>query len=309
MGMKGSAWVWMSGVVLGGVTLGIMILAVRHHDAITQVPITVKTTPVPVVHPDPFKNIPLTAESAIVVDLSNGQTIFSQKPDEQLPLASLTKLLTLYAATTVLKPNAPVVVTDTAVAQDGDTGLKAGETFTFMNLAKLSLVASSNDGAEAIAEAAETEQSSDVIQLLAGAVQGAHLSDTYALNGTGLDENLQLSGAYGTARDITKLAEAFLTKAPEIAHATTYIQATVADTNGEVHIVKNTNHGVTALPSPLLSKTGYTDLAGGNLVVVFDVGIGHPIAIAVLGSTHDDRFTDVTRLTNATLAHFAYANL
>jgi D-alanyl-D-alanine carboxypeptidase len=59
------------------------------------------------------------------------------------------------------------------------------------------------------------------------------------------------------------------------------------------------------MPGLLLSKTGYTDLAGGNLVIVFDVGIGHPVAIVVLGSTRDARFTDVEKLMHATLSHFA----
>ncbi|MCX6789964.1 MAG: hypothetical protein NTV60_00350, partial [Candidatus Kaiserbacteria bacterium] len=55
----------------------------------------------------------------------------------------------------------------------------------------------------------------------------------------------------------------------------------------------------------LLSKTGYTELAGGNLALVFDAGIEHPIAVVVLGSSKEARFTDGTALINATLAHFA----
>jgi D-alanyl-D-alanine carboxypeptidase len=55
----------------------------------------------------------------------------------------------------------------------------------------------------------------------------------------------------------------------------------------------------------MMSKTGYTDLAGGNLAVVFDAGIGHPVAVVVLGSTKEERFTDVQRLVRATSAQFA----
>lgn len=297
------------GILIGtSVLTAIIVLRLHQPSKVTVVPFAPRPVVIHVVHPDPYVNMPLAATSAIVVDLTNGQTLFSQKSDQQLPLASLTKLLTLYGASGYLKASSPVVITDTAMAQEGDTGLSIGETFSFANLAKLTLVASSNDGAEAIAEAAEKSQSTDLIQLLASAVQRAHLSQTYALNGTGLDENLQLSGAYGTARDITKLAKELLIKEPDISRATTKKEARVADASGRIHIVQNTNQRVTALPGPLLSKTGYTDLAGGNLVVVFDVAIGHPIAIVVLGSTHNDRFTDVDRLTKATLAHFAYTD-
>jgi D-alanyl-D-alanine carboxypeptidase len=69
--------------------------------------------------------------------------------------------------------------------------------------------------------------------------------------------------------------------------------------------MKNTNQGVVQVPGALLSKTGFTDLAGGNLVVVFDAGMAHPVAVVVLGSTVEGRFTDVKRLMDATLAHFA----
>jgi D-alanyl-D-alanine carboxypeptidase len=62
---------------------------------------------------------------------------------------------------------------------------------------------------------------------------------------------------------------------------------------------------VNTIPGLLLSKTGYTDLAGGNLALVFDSGIGHPIAVVVLGSSQKARFTDGTTLVAATLAHFA----
>jgi D-alanyl-D-alanine carboxypeptidase len=78
----------------------------------------------------------------------------------------------------------------------------------------------------------------------------------------------------------------------------------VTSSDGVVHTFANTDLDVTHIPDPLLSKTGYTDLAGGNLVVVYDAGINHPIAVVVLGSTENGRFTDVQQLVNATLAHF-----
>ena len=49
------------------------------------------------------------------------------------------------------------------------------------------------------------------------------------------------------------------------------------------------------------SKTGFTDLAGGNLVIVVDIGIDHPVIIAVLGSTYDGRFVDVEALIGASV--------
>ena len=51
----------------------------------------------------------------------------------------------------------------------------------------------------------------------------------------------------------------------------------------------------------IASKTGFTNLAGGNLAIVFDAGFMHPIAIVVLGSTIDGRFSDILKLQRAAL--------
>jgi D-alanyl-D-alanine carboxypeptidase len=67
----------------------------------------------------------------------------------------------------------------------------------------------------------------------------------------------------------------------------------------------NTNKAIDLLPNVIASKTGFTDLAGGNLVVAFDAGIAHPIIIAVLGSSFDGRFDDMTKLVNSTIEYLS----
>jgi len=255
--------------------------------------------------PNAYANMHLTGHAAIVYDLATGDTLYAQDADRPLPLASLTKLLTLYAAAGVLQDQSPVSITPTALAQDGDYGLTQGETFAFKDLARFALVGSSNDAAEAIAEAAASSRSMGNVQLLAGAAAAAGLTHTHAENGTGLDLNTTEAGAFGSARDVALLASKLLTKAPAIAGSTVEPSVTVRSSTGAVHTLPNTNQDVVHVPGILLSKTGFTDIAGGNLVVIYDAGIGHPIAVVVLGSTHEGRFTDVENLINATGAHFA----
>ena len=69
------------------------------------------------------------------------------------------------------------------------------------------------------------------------------------------------------------LAGALLAKAPYIVEATTQSSTHGTSTNGTSFVVKNTDPMVQTIPRLLLSKTGYTDLAGGNLALVFDAGI------------------------------------
>ena len=293
----------LGGLLLGTVTLiGIGTLAPKAPRAQLA---AATTTPA---GPNAYANIRLIGESAIVYDLKTGETLYAQDADHALPLASLTKLITMYGAAGVLQDGSPVTITKTALAQNGDAadfGFTEGETFAFKDISRLALVASSNTAAAAIAEAAAASKNVTNTQLLASAVTAAGLSHTRADNGTGLDLTADTAGAYGTARDIAQLAGKLLAKAPEIAGSTVAPSISIHSTEGTLHSLPNTNQDVVHVPGILLSKTGFTDLAGGNLVVVYDAGIAHPVAVVVLGSTREGRFADVQQLIKATGAHFA----
>lgn len=268
---------------------------------IVSVPITIATTTIP----NAFVQIPLEAKAAIVYDLALGKTLYEKNADAQLPLASLTKLLTVYTALTELSPSTLITIPAEATRLGGPRAFSTGQTFTLADLARLTLVASLNDGAAAIAYAIAFRENRSPQVALAGAAAALDLSQTYAINGHGLDVNTAISGSYGSARDLARLAGALLTQSPTIVAATTQNFAQATSKGGTSFKVKNTAPIIDSIPRLLLSKTGYTDLAGGNLVLVFDAGIQHPIAIVVLGSSLKARFTDGSALIAATLAHFA----
>ncbi len=264
-------------------------------------PVTVATTT-----PQIFAVAPTEAAAAIVYDLITGETLYAKNADVQLPLASLTKLLTVYAALAHLPASTPITISSEAALAEAPHALAAGDTFSLGDLAKITLTASLNDGAIAIIEAASEAEHRSASDTLAGAAAALHLADTYAHNGNGLDVNTIVAGGYGSARDIARLAGALVQEAPEIALATTREEARATSASGRGYRVKNTDPIVGEVPGLLLSKTGYTSLAGGNLALVFDAAIGHPIAIVVLGSSDKDtRFSDGMTLVAATLAHFA----
>jgi len=255
--------------------------------------------------PDAFANIPLEAKAAIVYDLVTRETLYAKNADDQLPLASLTKLLTVYAALSKLSPNTPITISASAAQLEAPRAFSTGQTFALADLARLTLTASLNDGASAIAEATATLENRSQNEMLAGAAAALGLSQTYAVNGSGLDINDSVSGGYGSAHDLALLAGALVAQSPAIAEATTKSSAQAISEGGSSFKVMNTDPMINTIPHLLLSKTGYTDLAGGNLALVFDSGIGHPIAVVVLSSSQKARFTDGSTLVAATLAHFA----
>jgi D-alanyl-D-alanine carboxypeptidase len=252
-----------------------------------------------------FEKLPIEAKAAIVYDLTTGETLYAKNAEAQLPLASLTKLLTVYAALSVLSPETPITIPAEVTGLEAPHAFNAGQVFSLADLARLTLTASLNDGAVAIASATAERENRSQNEMLAGAASALTLSQTYAVNGSGLDVSTAVSGGYGSAHDMALLAGALQAKAPAIARATTEGFAQAKSTGGTTFKVKNTDPIVGTLPRLLLSKTGFTDLAGGNLALVFDAGIGHPIAVVVLGSSKNARFTDSNVLVAATLAHFA----
>lgn len=252
-----------------------------------------------------FARVPLEARAAIVYDLATGETLYGKNADAQLPLASLTKLLTVYAALETLSPDTPVDIPAEAARLDGPNLFKVGETLSLLDLSRLTLTASLNDGAAAIAIATADRQNLSQSDMLAGAAAALNLSQTYAINGSGLDVNTAISGGYGSARDVALVAGALVEKAPAIAEATTRSSAEAVSARGTSLTVTNTDPMIGTLPRLLLSKTGYTDLAGGNLALVFDAGIKHPVAVVILGSSQKARFTDGMALVAAAFAHFA----
>lgn len=251
---------------------------------------------------NPYAEVLLSAKAGIVYDLVTGETLYEKNADSQLPLASLTKMLTVYTARTMISSGTSVSVSATAMQSEGDSGFLPGDTFTFNDLAKMALVASSNDAASAIAE--ETNRRDSSSRVTASVLTAANLNQTYVLNATGLDENTNVSGGYGSARDIAELAGLILKQIPEIAEATTKSHIQTVSTTGKVFEVTNTNPDIEKIAGARFSKTGFTDLAGGNLAIVVDVGINHPISVVVLGSTREERFTDVQKLLKATSNYF-----
>jgi serine-type D-Ala-D-Ala carboxypeptidase (penicillin-binding protein 5/6) len=251
-----------------------------------------------------FAHVPIRAHSAVVYDLSTNTVLYGQRESAVLPLASLTKLFTVYTALANTPPKTDVVISEEALAPEGDSGLSVGEHLSLGALERLALVASSNDAAEAISRATAAASNRPSTTLMANAFSALGITDVRTSNASGLDVSLTQSGGYGSALSVAKVAKGITEMDPSLAYTTTRSYITVkSDTS--VHTLENTNQTITAIPSPLLSKTGFTDLAGGNLVVVFDAGINHPVAVVVLGSTKEERFSDVEALVEETLRYFA----
>lgn len=95
----------------------------------------------------------VSAESFTITSLTTGKILYSQNPDEVLPIASLTKLVTAVVALDVI-PNQKIKITEDDLREEGDTGkLVVNETLSTKELLYPLLMVSSNDAAKALARA------------------------------------------------------------------------------------------------------------------------------------------------------------
>ena len=260
---------------------------------------------------NPFDGIKLTAKSVYVLDARTGKMLYSKNDSERLPLASLAKVMTALVAATIAPPTSTIIITRTAVETAGDSGLQVGEKWSLKKLTDFSLTSSSNDGARAIAlslgsvgnlsDTAASTTENDFIKEMNWEAKNIGMTESYYLNDSGLDQSVVQGGAYGTAKDMATLFDYILKNHPGLMEATREATFKVTSASGVVHTVKNTDAIVNTIPGLIASKTGYTDLAGGNLVIAFDPEIGRPIIISILGSTEVGRFEDMTKLVKASL--------
>lgn len=292
--------------------IGLVILVVAMASLIYDMthrpkPATVTTTQDTTTHV--FTDVALQAKAAYVFDMREHKAIFEKNKDMQLPLASLTKLMTALVATDLVPRDSHITIRKEFLEEEGDNGLRPGESWKLKDLLDFSLIVSSNDGARSLASVIGATHINttdydlgrkDFIAAMNERAKKLGMTQTYFLNESGLDETPTQSGAYGSAQDVADLLQYLISNRPQVLEATTY-PATTISSQSENHTAKNTNIDIKEIPGLLASKTGYTALAGGNLAVAFDAGLEHPIVIVVLGSTQDGRFTDVDTLVKATM--------
>lgn len=261
----------------------------------------------PSVNASPFLSFELEAKAIYVFDIKNNKVLYAKNENVQLPLASLAKLMTALVAIQNIPADKVVVITPNDIKKEGNSNFAAGEKWSLKNIIGLTLVSSSNDGAAAIASAfnlaageKEEKNFETFVDKMNETARNLNLTQTYFLNETGLDISYDLSGAYGSAKDVSKLMIYLFNKTPEVLEVTSY-NSVIIDSFDTEHAATNTNRVIGDIPGLLSSKTGYTDLAGGNLSIIFEAGPNRPIAITILGSTEEGRFDDMRNLVSATL--------
>ncbi len=223
-----------------------------------------------------FEDLSIEAKSGYVWDVSRDKVIFDRNSKEQLPLASITKIMTAIVA-----------------KENFDEGNKGFQKEKLGGLMTAMLVESNNEAASTIAQTIETSGAISFVGQMNKKAGELGLDKTIFSNPTGLDLSNSSAGAYGSAEEVAKLLVYGYQKYPDVFGITKNYEV---DVDGKTII--NKDELVKKFPNIMAGKTGLTNLAGGNLALLFG-DTQHMFAIVVLGSSERGRFDDVEKLIGA----------
>jgi serine-type D-Ala-D-Ala carboxypeptidase (penicillin-binding protein 5/6) len=286
-----------------------------HTEAPAQVAVATPPTVEIIATPHPlYLRNSLVAQAAVVVDATTGHTLYDYRASESLPLASITKVMTALAAKSLLQGSDSVRITEAAMQTEGFDALNLGEVWTVDSLVDYMLITSSNRAARALMDAGEKElgnrkQDVDFIYYMNATAKRIGMTQTVFKNETGLDTNKDtVATNFGSAADVARLFTYVLAHETRLLEATENERNTLKSSNGAAHIAVTTNKALAEIPGLIGGKTGFTDVAGGNLAIAFDVEQGHPIVAVVLGSGKDERFTDMLTLVESVRNQFGVSS-
>lgn len=240
----------------------------------------------------------IEAESGMAIHISSGgkhRVLFRKETSIQRPIASLTKLMTALVAQELYNPDQIFIISKEAVDQEGERGeLKEGEEIYLNELLHMVLIESSNDAAWALAEG-ESSGVEKFVELMNFKSKKLKLKDTHFVNPTGLDR----LGNYSTSEDLVNLAIYIINNHPQIFEISKKQSYEVPNPDSTLHhfIPENTNKLLLEIPEIAGGKTGYTEEAGGCILLVLEDGKGGHFINVVLGTaTTESRFEEMRKL-------------
>lgn len=211
----------------------------------------------------------IDAAAAIMIEKSTGEVLFELNPDGRLPQASITKVMTAILALEYGDPEATVTVAQSTIKglseMNSATYLIPGEEIAFMDLLRYVMIASGNDGSNALAEHV-SGSIEDFVALMNTKAQELGMTNTQYKNTHGLTQE----GHYTSARDTAVLCM-YAMENPVFAQIAAETEVTLPITNKHAqttrkfttnYLLSTQSQGGYKYEGALGIKTGHTTPAG-----------------------------------------------
>jgi D-alanyl-D-alanine carboxypeptidase (penicillin-binding protein 5/6) len=234
-----------------------------------------------------------------VVNAATGEVLSARNARARLPMASITKLMTVLVALERAKLDDVVTVDGDAVGVTGSgVRLRAGERITVRDLISAALIQSANDAAVALAAHVGNGDEDAFVALMNRKAQQLGLTATHFERADGLD----IAGHVSTAHDLNRLAQVAM-RQPVIRNVVAVRNTTIAGGRS----LHTWNDLLGAFPGLIGVKTGHTSDAGWCQVAAAR-GPGFTIYATILGSpTRSSRNADLSELLAFGLSRYRLA--
>ena len=238
----------------------------------------------------------LTSESAILMDAESGKILYEKNIDEQLPMASMTKIMSMLLIMESIEDGSlnysdKVLISENASGMGGSqVFLQAGEEYTVDSLLKCIAVSSANDAVVAMAE--KISGSVDAfVKLMNERASKLGLKNTHFTNPHGLDNE----DHYSTVYDMAIIAKELL-KHEDILKYTSIYEDYLTKPDGSQIWLVNTNRLVRFYDGVDGLKTGYTTASGYCLTATAKKNDLRLISVVMKSPSAEDRSSDTSSL-------------
>ena len=244
----------------------------------------------------------LNAKSVILMEESTGNILYESNPDERLPIASVTKVMTMLLIMEAVDSGKislddMVTVSENAMSYGGSTMfLETGEQLTVNDMLKGIAVASANDGCVAMAEHLAGSESA-FVDMMNEKAKELGMENTHFMNTNGLDED----DHYSSARDVAIMSRELM-KHETIFNYTSIWMDTL---RGGKFQLANTNKLIRFYDGANGLKTGSTSKALCCLSAAAKRNDMQLIAVVLGAPTSAERFASAKSLLDYGFANYA----
>ena len=200
----------------------------------------------------------VTGRAFVVENGSTGEVLLAHDARERVPIASITKLMTVLLTLEHARPGDVVTVSPFAAGVgESSADLRAGERITVLELLEAGLIQSANDAADALAFYVGHGSEERFVAMMNAKARRLGLKDTHFVRPDGLDA----AGHVASARDVTLLARVVMHR-PLVRKIVRMRAATIS--GGRT--VHTWNDLLSSYPGIFGVKTGHTSAAGWSEV-------------------------------------------
>ena len=246
-------------------------------------------------------NFDLPCKAALLMDQTTGQILYTKNADEMLPIASITKVMTMLLVFEALdsgkiKLQDTVPISTHAYSMGGSQiWLEPGEIFTVHELLKAVAVSSANDAAVALAEFVGGSEAV-FCDMMNTRAKELGMENTNFVNACGLDAQ----GHFSTAKDVAIMSNELMKHQKVFEYTGIWMDYL---RNGATQLV-NTNKLLHSYTGTTGLKTGTTNGAGVCITATATRNELSLIAVILGSPSSEERFTAAKKLLDFGFSNF-----